>query len=60
MAKKKEQKEQMVKEFREMQRERIVVYPVGIDSEKHSCAYVVKGDRVWYLRDKKATVVQLD
>ena len=53
-------KELMVKEFREMQKERIVVYPVGIDSESHSCAYAVKGDKVWYVRDKKATVVQLN
>ena len=53
-------KELMVKEFREMQKERIVVYPVGIDSKNHSCAYAVKGDKVWYMRDKKATIVKLD
>lgn len=60
MAKGKEQKEQMVKEFREMQREKIVVYPVGMDSQNRSCAYIVKGDKLWYLRDKKAAAVQLD
>jgi hypothetical protein len=50
----------MVKEFREMQKERIVVYPVGMDSKNRSYAYIVKGDKVWYIRDKKPTVVQLD
>ena len=53
-------KELMVKEFREMQKERIVIYPVGIDSENLSCAYAVKGDTVWYMRDKKAAIVKLD
>ena len=53
-------KDQMVKEFREMQKERIVVYPVGMDSKNRSYAYIVKGDKVWYIRDKKATVVVLE
>ena len=53
-------KELMVKEFRGMQKEKVVVYSVGIDSENRSCAYIVKGDKVWYIRDKKATVVQLN
>lgn len=53
-------KDQMVKEFREMQKERIVVYPVGIDSENRSCAYIVKGDKVWFARNKKPIPVQLD
>jgi hypothetical protein len=43
-----------------MQKERIVVYPVGVDSENRSCAYAVKGDKVWYIRDKKAAIIQLD
>jgi hypothetical protein len=60
MTKDKKQKEQMVKGFREMQREKIVVYPVGIDSQNRSCAYIVKGDKLWYIRDKKPAVVQLD
>ena len=53
-------KDQMVKEIREMQKERIVIYPVGVDSKDRSCAYVVKGDSAWYLRDKKAITIQLD
>ena len=54
------EKELMVKEFREMQKEKIVIYPVGIDSENRSCAYAVKGNKVWYMRDKKAAIVKLD
>ena len=52
-------KDQMVKEIREMQKERIVIYPVGVDSKDRSSAYVVKGDAIWYLRDKKATTIRL-
>jgi len=53
-------KEKMVEKFVEFQKERIVVYPVGVDSEKHAHGYIVRDDRIWYVKDHTPVPVELD
>ena len=53
-------KEKLMEKFAEIQKQRIVVYPVGMDSEKHAHGYIVKDDRIWYVKDNTPVPIELD
>ena len=44
-------REEMIKGFKEIQAERIGIYPVGIDSKDHAVAYFVRGNQIWFAKD---------
>ena len=51
--------EKMLKGFKEIQAERISVYPAGVDSKGQALAYIVQGNQLWYAKDDKLTPVEL-
>jgi hypothetical protein len=53
------EREKMMEKFVEMQKGRIVVVPVGVDSAKHAHGYIVKDDRIWYVKDNKPVRIKL-
>ncbi|MBN1124200.1 MAG: hypothetical protein JXA82_04270 [Sedimentisphaerales bacterium] len=53
-------KEKMMEKFAEIQKQRIVVYPVGMDSERHAHGYIVRDDRVWYVKDNTPVPIELE
>lgn len=53
-------KEEMFEKLAEMQMGRITVVSVGIDSADHAHAYVVKGDRLWYVKDSTLTPIEME
>jgi hypothetical protein len=55
----KKEQEKVIEKFAEMQKERIVVFPVGVDSKGRAHGYIVQDDRVWYVKDNKPVPVKL-
>lgn len=53
------EREKMMEKFVEIHKGRIVVVPVGVDSAKHAHGYIVKDDRIWYVKDNKPVRIQL-
>lgn len=53
------EREKMMEKFVEIQKGRMVVVPVGVDSDKHAHAYIVKDDRIWYIKDHTPIRIQL-
>ncbi len=49
----------LMEKFAEMQKERIAVFPVGVDSKGRAHGYIVRDDRVWYVKDNKPVPVKL-
>ncbi len=52
-------REEMIKGFKEIQAERIGIYPVGVDSADRALAYIVRGDQIWFAKDDALTAVDL-
>lgn len=50
---------EMLKGFKEIQAERIGVFPVGVDSGDRALAYIVQGNRLWQAKDDKLTPIEL-
>jgi hypothetical protein len=53
------EREKMMEKFVEIQKGRIVVVPVGVDSDNHAHGYIVKDDRIWYVKDKTPIRIKL-
>lgn len=52
-------REKMLEGFKEIQAERITVYPAGVDATGQALAYIVRGSQLWFAKDDKLTPVNL-
>lgn len=52
-------REEMLKGFKEIQAERVAVYPVGVNSNDQALAYIVRGSSLWLAKNDKLTPIEL-
>ena len=55
-----DKQEEFLKSIKDIRKDSIGVFPIGVDSVGKSRAYIVKGDKIWHVRDEALTEVKLE